>query len=61
MIDAILNRVRETQALGANVPVDEVFEPRLIDRNFSRLKGIHFPLVVIHANDVMADFSEASA
>ena len=61
MIDAVLDRVGETQALGGDVAVHEFLEPGLVNRNLARLEHVDLALVVIDADDVMADFGKARA
>ena len=61
MIDAILDRVGEAQAFGGDVAMDEFLEARLVDRDLARLQHVDFALVVIDADDVVADFREAGA
>ncbi len=61
MIDAVLDGIGEAQALGGDVAVDEFFEAGLVDRDFAGVEHVHFALVVIHADDVVADFGETSA
>ncbi len=39
----------------------EVFETGFVNGDFARLEGVHFALVVIDANDVVAHFGEAGA
>ena len=61
MIDAVLDGVGEAEALGGDVAMHEVFEAGLVDGDFAGLEGIDFALVVIDANNVMADLGEACA
>ena len=61
MIDAVLDGIGEAQALGGDVAVHEVFEAGLVDRDLAGLQRIDFALVVIDADDVVADFGEAGA
>jgi hypothetical protein len=49
------------EAVGGDVPLDELLEAWLVDGDAPGEEGVHFPLVVIHANDVVADLGEASA
>jgi hypothetical protein len=47
------------QALGRDVAVDEFLEAGFVDGDFSCLKSVHLALVVIDADDMVADFREA--
>ena len=61
MIDTVLDGVGEAEALRRHVAVDQVLEARLVNRDFTALEHVDFALVVIDANDVVANFREASA
>ena len=58
MIDAVLDRIGEAQALCGNVAMDQVFQARFVNGNLAGLKHLDFPLVVVDADDVMAHFRE---
>ena len=60
-VHSFVNAVGETEASGGNISSHEFLEPRLVNRDFSRLKHVHFTLVVIDADDRVAYFSEASS
>ena len=60
-VHAVLGGVGEPQALGGDVAVDEFLQAGLVDRDLAGLQRIDFALVVIDADDVMADFRETSA
>ncbi len=61
VIDAVLDGIGEAQALGGDVAVDELLEAGLVNRDFAALQHVHLALVVIDADDVVADFREAGA
>jgi len=61
VIHSVLNAVRKPETLRSNIAMDEFFKSGLINRDFSSLEGVHFALVIIHANDCVAYFREAGA
>jgi hypothetical protein len=61
VIDAVFDQVREAKALCRDISVHQFFEPRLVNGDLTALEHVHFALVVVDADDVVADFGEAGA
>ena len=58
LVHAVLGAVGETQPAGGDVALDDFLQTRLVDGDVAGLKGLDLLLVVVHADDVMADIGE---
>ena len=61
MIDALLGAGGEAEALGGDVFLHEGFQAGLINGDLAGEEGLDLAGIIVHADDVMADFGEAGA
>ena len=59
VVHPLLGARRKLQPLRGDVLVDQLFEARFVDGDFAGEQRVHLALVVVHADDVVADFREA--
>ena len=59
VIHALLGARSEIETLRGHIAVDQLFEARFVDWNFSGEQLLDFFLIVVHASDRVAHFSEA--
>jgi hypothetical protein len=59
--DALLGAGRESQAAFLVVATDDLVEPWLVDWDLAALQALDLARVDVHADHVVADFSEAGA
>ena len=59
VLDAFRRVGREVEAPGGEIALEQIVQPRLVDRRLAALEHLHFALVDIHAQHVVADLGEA--
>ena len=58
-IDALLDGIGKPEPFRRDVAMDELFQPRLINGDLTRLQHVHFALIIVDADDVVAHFRKA--
>ena len=61
MVHAFFRAGGETQALGGHVLADHGLQARFINRNAASLQGLDLFFIVVHADNLVACFSETGA
>src|SRR4029434_3676299 len=61
VIDAVFDGIGEAEAPGGDVAMDQFFDARFINGDYTTLQHVDCALVVVDTDDVVADFSEAGA
>ena len=61
MLDAFCRVGRELEAPGREVALQQVVQPRLVDRRLAALEHLDLALVDVDAQHVVADLGEARA
>src|SRR5271165_2640901 len=59
MLNAIFDAVRKTQPARGNVAMNDFVQPGLVDRYMPALQGVDLSLVVVYADNTMADIGQA--
>ena len=60
MIDAVFDAVRKAQSAGGNIAMNDFFQAGFVNRDLPALQAIDLSLVVVDADDIVADIGEAS-
>jgi len=47
--------------MSGNIAMNDFFQPRLVDWNAPGLEGFNFALIVVYANDIVADVGKTGS
>jgi hypothetical protein len=59
MLNAIFDAARKAQPARGNVAMNDFVQPGLVDRYMPAPQGVDLSLVVVYADDTMADIGQA--